>query len=251
MAKEKAAELPHNEMCGKRHAITRQSRRYLTVVFFCGAWSCPRCADFFRRRWLDHLQTATAGSNLYILKSLESDWGRLRRSLNRLGAEYIKVITGSEITIILNKEVTGSSPILQDKLSELLDTLLPHKTQTCPISTSRGWQRAKKLDNNPDEVEKPVLVTHTWLPIDVQQYVAKKLGATLDGDQRWVSPEDQDAQGWENEFTKQLMILEQDLWSQIKQKGQSIEAWLNDFQRDMEADDVFDRGRERWEVMAG
>jgi hypothetical protein len=45
-AKEKENELPHAPMCGKRHAITRQGKKYLSVVFFCGSWSCPRCADF-------------------------------------------------------------------------------------------------------------------------------------------------------------------------------------------------------------
>jgi hypothetical protein len=58
---------------------------------------------FLRRRWIDHLQEVTTGSSLYILHSLDSDWGRLRRSLNRAGAEYIRVTIGDNITVIINK----------------------------------------------------------------------------------------------------------------------------------------------------
>ena len=250
-AKDKANELPHNDMCGKRHAITRQGRKYLSVVFFCGSWSCPRCADFFRRRWIDHLQEVTAGQPLYIMHTIDNDWGRLRRSLNRLGAEYAKVTVGDEITIILNQAIAGSEPLPQDNLGERLEALIPHEAKTCPISTSRGWQRAKKSDHNAEGEEKPELVTRTWLPLAIQTHIAKKLGARLDGDMRWTSPESEDAQVWTNKFTIQLEIHEQNMWSEAMKKGKLLETWLDEYSKAMEVEDVFEGFKERWEILAG
>lgn len=44
--------LPDNEQCGKKRAILRRGREYMSVSFFCGRWSCPRCGPFFRQRWI-------------------------------------------------------------------------------------------------------------------------------------------------------------------------------------------------------
>ena len=52
--------------------------------FFCGRWSCPRCGPFFRQRWIEHLTTKTAGTDLYVTEISEDDWPRIRRGINRL-----------------------------------------------------------------------------------------------------------------------------------------------------------------------
>jgi hypothetical protein len=138
MAQEKANELPHAALCGSKHMVMRKGREYLSVSFFCNRWDCPRCADHFKRRWIEHLQEITSGQPLYILKTLDNDWGRLRRSLNRLGAEYIRVTVDGVLTLILNSPIQGSEPLSQDKLAERLKALIPDKAYSSPISTSRG-----------------------------------------------------------------------------------------------------------------
>jgi hypothetical protein len=248
-AKEKAAELPHSTLCGKRHAISRQGKKYLSIAFFCGSWNCPRCADYFRRRRIKQLGEVTNGCTLYIIHFEYSDWGRLRRSLNRLGSDYIRVSTFEHHTLITNKPIPGSEPIAEGQLLERLEALIPHTYMVSPISTSRAWQLEKKVKD--PAKEQATLVTRTFLPIDIQQNIAKKLGAKPDGDYRWVSPENEDAQEWEYKFTSELAKYEAHIWSETAKKKESLEGWVDDFNKVMEADDVFDRGRERWEVMAG
>jgi hypothetical protein len=247
-AKEKAAELPHATLCGKRHAISRQGKKYLSVAFFCGSWNCPRCADYFRRRWLKRLGEVTSGSTLFITNIVSSDWDRFRRSLNRAGCEYIRIYDFGHSAIITNKAVPGSVPIPEGQLTERLEALIPHTFEFSPISTSRAWQLEKKVKD--PEKEKATLVTRTFLPIDIQQAIAKKLGARLDGERRWVSPENEDAQEWADKFSRELYLHEQHIWSETD-KGRHLEKWVDDFNKVIEDEDVFDKGRERWEVIAG
>jgi hypothetical protein len=248
-AKEKATELPHASMCGKRHAISRQGKKYLSVAFFCGSWNCPRCANYFRTRWLNHLGEVTNGSILFITNIVSRDWDCFRRRLNRAGCEYVRIYDYGHSTVITNKAVPGSNPIPEGQLAERLEALIPHKFEFSPVSTSRGWQLEKKVKD--PEKETATLVTRTFLPIDVQQAIAKQLGATLDGERRWVSPENEDAQEWENKFTSELAKHEAHIWSETVKKKKSLEGWVDDFNKVMEAEDVFDGHRERWEVIAG
>jgi hypothetical protein len=248
-AKEKATEFPHDEMCGKHHAISRQGKKYLSVAFFCGSWSCPRCADYFRRRWIKHLQEVTNGCTLFITNFEYSDWGRLRRSLNRLGSDYIRISTFEQNTLITNKPIPGCVPILEGQLVDRLEALIPHTFMFSPISTSRGWQLEKKVKD--PEKEKATLVTRTFLPIDLQQFIAKKLGAKPDGDYRWVSPENEDAQEWADKFSTELFLHERHLMSETAKKGQSLGKWIDNFNDVMEADNVFGGRREWWEGRAG
>ena len=240
MAQTEANEPPHADLCGRKHMVMRKGRQYLSVSFFCGRWDCPRCAAHFKLRWIENLLETTSGQPLYIVKTLDNDWARLRRALNRAGAEYIRITIGTEITLILNKPLAGSEPLPQDKLSERLKALIPDKAYSSPISTSRGWGLNKKTKDDDTQKEKYTLVTRTWLPVDIQQYVAQKLGAKLDGDTRWVSPEDEDAQLWENKFCDRLQAFEEDAWSETGKKNQSQEQWLDDFQRNVEANEVYD-----------
>jgi hypothetical protein len=151
--------------------------------------------------------------------------------------------------VITNKPVPGSNPIPEGQFTERLEALIPHQFMISPVSTSRAWQLEKKVKD--PEKEKATLVTRTFLPIDIQQAIAKQLGAKLDGERRWVSPEKEDAQEWEYKFTSELAKYEAHIWSETAKKKESLEGWVDDFNKVMEADDVFDRGRERWEVMAG
>jgi hypothetical protein len=247
-AKEKAAELPHSTLCGKRHAISRQGKKYLSVAFFCGSWNCPRCADYFRRRRIKHLQEITGGITLYTTVIEPNDWDRVRKSLNRLGSEYMRIYTFEQTTLITNKPIPGSQPIPEGQLAERLETLIPHKFDFSPVSTSRGWQLERK-EKKP-ETEKGTLVTRTFLPIDVQQAVAKHLGAKIVGECRWVSPENEDAQDWADKFSRELYLHEQHIWSETD-KGRHIEKWVDDFNNVMEADDVFGGRKEWWEGRAG
>jgi hypothetical protein len=85
----------------------------------------------------------------------------------------------------------------------------------------------------------------------MQTYIAKKLGATLDGDMRWTSPENEDAQAWANKFTIELAIHEQNIWSETIRKNKSLEEWLDEFQRSMEAEKVYDGITGIVEILAG
>ena len=77
--------------CGKKRAIMRKGRAYMSVSFFCGRWDCSRCGPYFRQRWIEHITTETEGMELYVTKISEEDWAHVRRAINRLGADYMKI----------------------------------------------------------------------------------------------------------------------------------------------------------------
>jgi hypothetical protein len=196
-------ESPRGEVtCGTKHRIVRKGRQYVSIAFFCGRWSCPRCSRHFHHRWVKHLSEISKGQKLYVLKCDEDDWGRVRRSINRLKADYLKVREhdmDTTFTIVLNKPHPESGALGSDvNVTEYLDKLIPTKAYTCPISTSRGWDRTR--DNTKEYEYKTVL--YTWLTLEDQKVVAQELGAEVNPmcESRWESPEDVDADKWENKF---------------------------------------------------
>ena len=182
--------------CGKRRSIIRKGREYLSVSFFCGCWSCPRCGPYFRQRWIDHILEKTKDTALYVTEISEDDWGRVRRAISRLDADYVKIKTGGVYKIITDKPVTGSTALKQNEVKGYLESSIPLAADKNPISTSRGWEHHKS-DKTKGEYE---AVYNTWLPLKEQLEVAEALGARKTKYNRWISPQDADEVEWSEEF---------------------------------------------------
>jgi len=73
--------------CGKKRAIMRKGREYMTVSFFCGKWSCHRCGPYFKKRWIKHMVKVTEGKELYVTEIQVEDWGKVRKQIQRLKAD--------------------------------------------------------------------------------------------------------------------------------------------------------------------
>lgn len=211
--------LPNNEDCGKRRAIMRKGREYMSVSFFCGRWSCPRCGPFFRQRWIEHLTTKTAGTDLYVTEVSEDDWPRIRRAINRLESDYLKIKSGKVFKLITDKPLKNSTALPSEQLKGYLESAIPNTTSKCPISTSRNWRREK----NTKKETGYIAVTRSWLPVKDQTEVAQELGATITKHARWLSPIDIDEAEWAKQFTDELDKRERSLAWFLKQNDYTDE----------------------------
>lgn len=199
--------LPDNELCGKKRAILRKGREYMSVSFFCGRWSCPRCGPFFRQRWIQHLATKTAGTDLYVAEIKEADWPRIRRSVNRLEADYVKIKSGSTFKLITDKPLKNSTALTSEELKGYLENAIPNTAYKCPISTSRNWRREK----NTKKETGYITVTQSWLPVKDQTETAQELGATIVKHARWVSPKDVDEEEWAKQYKNEIQKRERSM----------------------------------------
>lgn len=213
-------------MCGRKRRITRQGRVYRSISFFCGRWDCPRCSSFFKARWIEHLKEKTKDLNLYVLKCDEEEWGRIRRSINRLGADYTRIRTREGLMIITNKSLKMSASLPNDELVGMLEKAIPDEAEVCPISTSRGWEREKNTKRESDYK----LVTHSWLPVREQVDVAENCGAISRSHATWVSPIDEDEDEWEAKFIEGIREREREIcwWLNNKEHGIDMEQYLNE-----------------------
>lgn len=182
--------------CGKKRSIIRRGRDYRSVSFFCGKWSCPKCGPHFRNRWIEHMVKINKDQDLYITEISEADWGRIRRSINRLGADYMRITAGGVIKIITDKPLDGSTGLAQEDIQTYLESSIPNTTDKCPISTSRNWERRKKEKTSNDYEA----VITTWLPVKEQAEVALGLGAKVVKHARWFSPKGTDEEEWAEQF---------------------------------------------------
>ncbi len=193
--------------CGKRRAIVRRGREYMSVSFFCGKWSCPRCGPYFRQRWIDHMMEKTKDTELYVTEVPEADWGRVRRSINRLAADYMRIKVGEIFKVITDKPLEDSTGLSREDTVAYLESSIPAAAIKCPISTSRAWQHHKK-EKTSGEYE---AVAITWLPVREQVEVAKELGAEAMRRTRWLSPRDADEEEWAEEFKEAIKERENTL----------------------------------------
>lgn len=217
--------LPNNELCGKKRAIMRKGREYMSVSFFCGRWSCPRCGRYFRQRWIEHLTSKTAGTDLYVTEISEDDWPRVRRAINRLEADYMKITSGSIFKLITDKPLKDSTTLTSEQLKGYLESAIPNTTFKCPISTSRNWRREKNTKKDSDYIA----VTQSWLPVKDQTEVAQELGATIVKHARWLSPKDVDEEEWAKQFKDELAKRERSMAWFLKNNDYTdeIRSYLN------------------------
>ena len=217
--------LPDNEQCGKKRAIMRRGREYMSVSFFCGRWCCPRCGPFFRQRWIEHLTTKTAGADLYVTEINEDDWPRIRRAINRLESDYMKIKSGSVFKLITDKPLKNSTALLSEQLKGYLETAIPNTAYKCPISTSRNWRREKNTKKENDYVT----VTQSWLPVKDQTEVAQELGATIVKHARWISPIDVDEAEWAEQYKDEIQKRERSMAWFLKNNDYTdeIRSYLN------------------------
>lgn len=204
--------------CGKKRRIIRHGRKYISVSFFCGRWNCPRCSAYFRQRWVAHITNITKGQELYVLRCDQKDWGRIRRSINRLKADYVKMTNADELTIILNRPIKGTGALPDGNMVEFLEAAIPKQADACPISTSRGWEQQK--DTKHDTEYK--LVTNSWLPTYDQMEIAQTLGATSRHYGRWVSPSDIGEKEWENQFVRAIRNREYQITKLPPEKSKAM-----------------------------
>jgi len=222
-----ATEVPINPLsfCGRKRRIVRKGRNYVTVSFFCGRWDCPRCSAFFRKRWTSHLLEVTEGQDVYTLKCGEEDWGRVRRGINRLRADYVRIATENGLTIILNKQHPESRLLLSGEVQGFLEATIPAEAETCPISTSRGWEQHRNTKQDTGYK----LVTETWLPLSEQIDVARSLGATINifAIDHWTTPEEADESQWESEFIKAIRSREEKILIMTGDKYEALSSYLS------------------------
>jgi len=189
--------------CGKRRAVVRRGREYMSVSFFCGKWSCPRCGPYFRQRWISHMLEKTKDTDLYVTEIDQNNWSRVRRSINRLDADYMKIKVGGMLRIITDKPLENSTELAQEDIQTYLESSIPQTAPKNPISTSRNWQHHKKEKSSDYEA-----VTITWLPVKDQVEVAVELGASMVKRTRWLSPEDADDEEWAENFKEGIKARE-------------------------------------------
>ena len=194
-------------LCGAKHRIIRKGRNYVSIAYFCGRWDCPRCGKHFKARWVHHLTNLVGDQPVYTLHCTEDDWGRIRRGINRLGANYAKVRDNSGFLVILDKSYPDAEPLKDKTIQCYLEDIIPAQTDQCPISTSRGWDRTK---NNVKESECKA-VTTTWLTVEDQVAIAERLGAErhLFNPNQWQSPVNVDEDEWEYSFVVEIKKKEQ------------------------------------------
>lgn len=211
--------------CGKRRAVVRRGREYMSVSFFCGKWSCPRCGHYFRQRWIDYMMETTKGTELYVTEIPEADWGRVRRSINRLETDYLRIKVGEIFKIITDKPLEGSTELAGDDISTYLESSIPNTAIKCPISTSRNWEHHKK-EKTSNEYE---AVTITWLPVKDQVEVAKELGAEAVKRTRWLSPQNADEVEWAENFKESIRERERliNWWLRHSMYGLDMREYLN------------------------
>jgi len=221
---EDAREYTHQD-CGKKRAIMRKGREYMSVSFFCGRWDCPRCGPYFRQRWISHMVEKTKDTDLHVIEIPEADWGRVRRSINRLDADYMRIKVGNVLRIITDKPIENSIELARDDISTYLESSIPTNASKCPISTSRNWEHHKK-EKTSNEYE---AVTITWLPVKDQTEVAEGLGARVVKHARWVSPEDADEEEWAEEFKQGIRKRERLVtwWLKHPTYGLDMRDYLN------------------------
>jgi Bifunctional DNA primase/polymerase, N-terminal/Primase C terminal 1 (PriCT-1) len=214
--------------CGKKRAVMCRGHEYLSVSFFCGRWDCKRCGPYFRRRWIDHLVAKTAGLELYTTEASEADWGRIRRSLNRLGGNYVRIKNGNSFTLITDTPLKPSTPLRQDELQAFLENAIPSTASQCPISTSRNWKREKNTKKENDF--KSVAVT--WLPLKDQLEVAQELGAKKVLYNKWISPEETDDTEWAEKFKKGIAERERSIlqWLIVPKNSKVIPEMATEWQ---------------------
>jgi len=211
--------------CGKKRAVVRRGREYMSVSFFCGKWSCPRCGPYFRQRWINHMVEKTKDTELYVTEVPEADWGRVRRSINRLEADYLRLKAGGMLKIITDKPLKDSTGLAREDTMAFLELSIPATASKCPISTSRNWEHHKK-EKTSGEYE---AVAITWLPVKEQVEVAKELGAEAVKRTRWLSPQDADEAEWAEEFKQGIRERERliNWWLRHSSYGLDMREYLN------------------------
>ena len=107
----------------------------------------------------------TKNTGIYVAGIDKDDWGRVRKQINRLKANYMKIdSTDSTFKIITDKPLDGSSELPEESAKTYLESSIPNTASKCPISTSRAWQHHKKEKTSGDYEA----VTITWLPAPSQ-----------------------------------------------------------------------------------
>jgi len=212
--------------CGRKSRIVSKGRRYVSISFFCGRWNCPRCAAHFRGRWVKHLAKTLDSQELHVLFCKQGDWGRIRRGINRLKADYVRINRGDELTVVLNRPHPESRPLAEANLVAYLDSIIPTKASSCPISTSRGWERTK---HNEEEYNGYEMVTHTWLSLPDQVSIVEELGGTVNllCNNRWSSPEDVGVDEWKEQFIEGIRNREREIEEMVEKRYQQALEVIN------------------------
>jgi hypothetical protein len=214
--------------CGKKRAVMRRGREFISVSFFCGRWDCPRCGPFFRQRWIEHILTKTDGMQLYITEINVLDWPRIRRSINRLGADYLKIKSGMVFKLITDKPLKDSKTLIPEDVKDYLESTIPSTDSQCPISTSRNWRREKNTKKENDYKS----VTNTWLPLKDQLEVAQELGAKKVQYNKWISPKDMDDTEWAEKFKQGIAKRERSIlhWLIVPKNSKKIPEMASEWQ---------------------
>ena len=211
--------------CGKRRAVMRRGREYMSVSFFCGKWSCPRCGPYFKKRWIEHMVETAEDTGLYVTEVPEADWGRVRRSINRLETDYMRIKVGEIFKVITDKPLEDSTGLAREDMMAFLESSIPATAIKCPISTSRNWEHHKK-EKTSNQYE---AVTITWLPMKDQIEVAEDLGARKVKHNRWISPEDTDEEEWAEDFKETIRERERlvNWWLRHSVYGMDMREYLD------------------------
>jgi hypothetical protein len=175
---------------------------------------------------VEGINTKTAGTDLYVTEIGEKDWPRVRRAINRLESDYMKITSGNIFKLITDKPLKDSTALTSEQLKGYLESAIPNTAKKCPISTSRNWRREKNTKKDSDYIA----VTQSWLPVKDQTEVAQELGATIVRHARWLSPKDADEEEWAKRFKYELEKREKSMAWFLKNNDYTdeIRIYLNE-----------------------
>jgi hypothetical protein len=166
------------------------------------------------------------GTELYVTEISEDDWGCVRKQINRLKADYMRIrMADGVFKIITDKPLESSTELAPEDTMAFLDSAIPSTAIKCPISTSRAWEHHKK-EKTSDQYE---AVTITWLPVKDQVEVAKELGAEAVKRTRWLSPRDADEVEWAENFKQGIRERERHInwWLKHPMYGMDMREYLD------------------------
>lgn len=124
----------------------------------CGTWACKECGPKKKAAWYRRCQRLF-DQLPYLEKVIikPTEWGAVRKTLNRAGKRYVKMSLVSNHYIVFTEHKMGGVPVAKREQEDaLIKALKATKFETRPISMC--WASSKATQ--PKEPEQ------RWIPLD-------------------------------------------------------------------------------------
>lgn len=141
----------------------------------CGSWGCPECAEKKRNDLLTFYISLFMALKFvhYITVESDAEWNRIRKVLNRKGAQYLRMSPDlafdSQYRVIFCDIDIGCGEMIDSKEAVEIFTQIVNElekpdldwdalAQYRPTYASKGWRMPRSKTNDEPEKEKPKLV---------------------------------------------------------------------------------------------